>query len=425
MDFKSIFKTKARNKSVYPSLARSNGLSASYTTTNYKGISKEGYMANWIIFRCMQEIIRAATQLNFVVRQYKGDDVEDILNHPIEKLIKKPNKLYGKNELIKRAIAFYFLGGEAPFQKLMAGGNPKELYVYRPDQIKVRFTGDVDNPYTDIRYKERIPIEPKDFMLWKNFNPLDEWDGMGHGMAFLEPILRNGDLLNEMINWNTALLQNGGSLSGVFIMDPSLSDEDNFERTRKELEINHTGTENPGKWLLLDGISQYITTGTTPKDMDWLQGKESVMKDICIGIGVDPILIGFNESASYNNKNEAEKGLYTKLVIPLMQELADQLTIFLNLGENEFIAVDYDHIPVLQEDMKELYDKINKANDMTINEKRQARGLETVEGGDIIAPTGSYAIVDGKVYLPMNLISIDDNTSKTVSEGKEDKSFMY
>lgn len=422
MDFKSIFKTKDKNKNAYSSLVRSNGRSATYTTTNYKGIAKEGYMANWVIFRCMQEIIRAATQLDFVVKQYKGDEIEEILNHPVEQLIKKPNKLYGKNELIKRAISFYFLGGEAPFQRFVVGGKAKELYVYNPEQIKFSPTGNVDQPYGDIKYKERYSIEPKDFMLWKNFNPLDEWDGMGHGMAFLEPILRNGDLLNEMINWNTALLQNGGSLSGVLIMD-SMAGDDEYTRAEESLKTKHQGSENPGKYMLLQGITQYITTGTTPKEMDWLQGKESVMKDICIGIGVDPILIGFNESASYNNKKEAEKGLYTKLVIPLMQEMADQLNHFLMLQENEFIDVTYDNIPVLQEDMKELYEKINKANDMTINEKRQARGLEIVDGGDIIAPPSNYAIVDGKLYLPMNLISIDEEIPK--KGDKEDKGFMY
>jgi hypothetical protein len=102
------------------------------------------------------------------------------------------------------------------------------------------------------------------------------------------------------------------------------------------------------------------------------------------------------------------KALYTNVAIPLMQECGDCLGNFLGLEDNQFLEPDYSKIPVLQDDIKLLNDKLNN-NEMTINEKREARGLEKVKGGDIVAPQGSYAIVDGEVYLPMNLVSINDN----------------
>jgi hypothetical protein len=102
------------------------------------------------------------------------------------------------------------------------------------------------------------------------------------------------------------------------------------------------------------------------------------------------------------------KALYTNVAIPLMQECGDCLGNFLGLEDNQFLEPDYSKIPVLQDDIKLLNDKLNN-NEMTINEKREVRGLESVKGGDIVAPQGSYAIVDGEVYLPMNLVSINDD----------------
>lgn len=433
MKLSNVFELKAAagQSNLYTTIAQMKASAPRYSDVKYKAIATEGYMKNWIIFRCIQEIIRAAIQLDWKVMKYnaEGED-EEIKNHPIQQLIEKPNPLYGEAEMIKRAIAFYYIGGESPFVKISAGGSAKELYAYRPDKISFKSTGNVEEPYQEITYNasQMKSIQPEDFMLWKNFNPIDEWDGLGHGMSMTEPILKNGDLLNEMIDWNVSLLQNGGNLSGIIASESLLPDK-NYDRAKAELKNNHQGTKNVGKFLLLEGGSKYYSTSNSPKEMDWNTGKEGVMKDICIGIGVDPIIIGFNENASYNNKNEAEKGLYTKLVIPLMRELGDQLGPFLGIQEGEYLAVDYSKVPVLQEDIKQLNDRINTAKDLTINEKRKARGMEDIKGGDIIAPEGSFAIVDGKVYLPMNLISIDDEGSqnKQPQSTTQNKSadFMY
>jgi HK97 family phage portal protein len=431
MKLSNIFEMKKREKAMYSRILQYTGRSPRYSDVNYRAIAQEGYKRNWIIFRCVQEIMKAAVQLEWKVVKNTKDGEEEIINHPALQLIKKPNPLYGQSELIKRAVAYYFIGGEVPFHRVVTTKGVTELYNYRPDRVSFSSTGDVQKPYADIKYTSGniVDIEPENFMLWKNFNPLDEWDGLGHGMSMLEPILKNGDLLNEMVNWNISLLQNGGNLSGAMVVQETLPDEV-YERTKEELKTQHQGSKNVGKFLLLEGGATYVQTGTNPKDMDWEKGKNSSVLDICTGIGVDPIIIGINEHSSYNNKNEAEKGLYTKTVIPLMQELADQLTQFIELQEEEHLRIDYNNIPCLQEDIKEMAEVLAKAKDMTINEKRTKRGLEPVKGGDIIAPEGSFAVIDGKVYLPMNLIDIEEqnvDNGKTINnnKGKEDKSFMY
>lgn len=425
----NVFELKARSQeqSVYTQMMELRGHSPRYSDVNYRTIAKEGYMRNWIMFRCLQEIMRAAVQLNWKVMKYNNDgEVEEVKNHPIVQILEKPNPIYGQAELIKRLIAFYYIGGEAPIHKITtSAGEVKELYTYRPDRVSFTSTGRPEEPYAEIKYNggTLIDILSSNFLLWKNFNPLDEFDGLGRGMSMLEPILKNGDLLNEMTNWNVSLMQNGGNLSGVIAVEETLGDNE-YERATEQLKNKHQGSANVGKYLLLEGGAKYYSTGVNPKDMDWTNGKNSVMMDICIGMGVDPILIGFNENSSYNNKNEAEKGLYTKVAIPLMRELADQLNEFLKVGENEYIDIDYSHIPVLQEDMKEMAEILAKAKDMTINEKREKRGLKPIDGGDIIAPEGSFAIVDGKIYLPMNLVDISETQQPPTAEGKSED-FLY
>jgi len=418
---------------LYPHIVNLHGKNTpQYSDAKYRIIAKEGYAENWIIFRCLQEITQAAIQLKWTVcKKDKDGKKVPIPNHPVQMLLNKPNPLYSRAEFIRRAIVFYYLGGDAPIVRMAVRGGKlvKELYTYRPDKMSIGLTGKVDMPYTDIRYEGQNPkdFNPEDFTLWKCFNPLDEFDGLGRGMSPLKPILKNGDLLSAMLDWNVSLMQNGGQVSGVISVEefPTTGAR---ERATADLNAKYAGTRNVGKWMIVEGGKATVSqTGTNPKDMDWIKGKESTMRDICIGMGIDPIIIGFNEQSSYNNKSEAEKGLYTKSVIPLMQGLAGQLTPFLGLEDGEFIDTDYSEIPVLQEDIGKVNEKLNN-NYMEINEKRKARGLEDVEGGDIVAPEGSFAIIKGKVYLPANLIPVDDETSSSENPNNsqsQNKSFQY
>ena len=437
MKIPNIFERKQTSRDtsggLYPHIVQIHGKNTpQYSDAKYRIIAKEGYSENWIIFRCLTEIVQAAIQLNWnVCKKDKDGKKVPVLNHPAQAILDKPNPLYSRTEFIRRAITFYYLGGDAPLVRIAVrnGKLVKELYAYRPDKMSIGLTGKVDMPYTDVRYEGQNPqnFRPEDFTLWKHFNPLDEYDGLGRGMSPLKPILKNADLLNAMLDWNVSLMQNGGQVSGVISVG-EFPNNGARERAQADLNSKYSGTPNVGKWMLVEGDrTSVLQTGTNPKDMDWIKGKESTMRDICIGMGIDPIIIGFNEQSSYNNKSEAEKGLYTKSVIPLMQGLAGQLTPFLGLEDGEFIDIDYSEIPVLQEDIGKINEKLNN-NYMEINEKRKARGLENVEGGDIVAPEGSFAIIKGKVYLPANLIPVDDETSSSENPNNsqsQNKSFQY
>lgn len=424
---------KGNKHSAYSAAILNTGSELSVTDISYTSVSKQGYKRNWIIHRCLQEIARACSQIKFRVMKYNKDgELEELKGHPITQLLDKPNPLYSKSEFIKRAVIYRYIAGDAPIQRIKASGSVKELYVYRPDKVKIEPNlRDIDNPIKKVSYNNRL-LPAEDILLWKEFDVLDEYDGMGRGSSMLSPVLRNGDLLNEFLDWNIALLQNGGNISGVFSTEQNLT-EDEFTRGVEQIKAKYSGKNNSGKMALVSGGIKFIPTSTNPKDLDWTQGKKDSTTDICIGLGIDPIIIGLNESASYNNKNEAEKGLYTKTAIPLMQDLAESLQMFLGVQEGEILTIDYSEIPCLQEDMKEKAEIISKAADMTVNEKRAVRGLEPIEGGDVVVSGNNYAIVDGKLMLPMNLIELGEEDKeqphnsylgKKVEEGKS-QDFWY
>lgn len=431
MKFKDIFETKKSNSidDFYNREIQLNGQNTiQYTRTQYKAIANEGYCKNWIIYRCMNEIINAAVQLDLVVMRYnKNGEPEEVKNHPAQHVLENPNPATSQSDFIKKSWIYYYIGGDVPLVRTPVNNNKEvgEIDAYRPDLMTFELTGDIYHPYRNIRYKgyDAKEIEPENFLLWRNLDPLDDLSGIGRGLSPLKPLLRNGDLLSAMLDWNMSLLNNGGHSSGIITTEKSLT-EPQYKRSQATLNEQHGGKNKVGKWMLIDGGGKAFSITPSVKDMDWTEGKLQVMKDICVGFGIDPIIIGFNEQSSYNNKEQALKSLYTNKVIPQMREFADLLGPFLMLGEDEYLDVKYDKIPILQDDMKALSEKLSSNTFLTVNKKRTMMGDSEIKGGDVVV-NGPYAIVDGQLYLPANLLPVENTENSQSLNNSSQKSFLY
>lgn len=422
--------TKARKRKVdniYTAIGRGRGEYIRRTALDYPSISESVYKKNPVAFACLEQIARSCSMVHLAVskKNAKGE-VEVIENHDLQKLLQAPNNYYGYEEFIKRSVIYYYLGGEAPFeiQKYSFGYS---MIVVNPYFIQYSITGDAYQPYDCIKYlyNTNKTIVPEEFHIWKSFDPNDYLDGLGRGFPKVEPILYLIDQFNGTKEWFISILENGGSLDGVFSLDETL-DQEEFELAKKSVKTQYQGAKNVGGYLVLNGSAKFQATQQTGREMDFIEGEKNVIQQICIGCGVDPILIGHNEFSSYNNKKEAEPQFYKEIVLPLMKDLASSLTMrFRNLNylqSDEHISCITDHIEALQPDKMKLEERLMKADGMTINEKRKARGQEPVKGGDIITGQG-FTIVDGQTYIPLNMISLSEANAPVIEEGKKSLNF--
>jgi len=404
---KMALKALKLNNQIVTKILQSYGGIVKHTEVNYHNMSKEGY-TNFAVFACLDKIVKAAIAINWEVATYdKNGKTQVIPNHPLKLLMENPNPLQGQSKFLERAIKFYYIGGETFFHKIVVGGKPKELYCYRPDRCNIEFGTSADNPIKSFEYQAGYitKIDPSEILHWKTFNPLDQYDGLGRGISLLSPAARVIDQNNAIKQWNYSLMKNGAKKDGAFVTKEVLTQEA-YERGKDEIAAEYEGVNNVGGYMLLEGGADFREFSITPKDTDWLEGSKQSVVEICSALGVDPILIGYNEFSSYNNKLEAKKALYTETVIPLMKELADELAKFLELKNNEFFYFDYSDIQVLQENMKEKFDMVSDKTFMTENEKREYVGLGAEKGLDVYR-------------IPMSYIDIPKGTEIPSQEGSE------
>ncbi|MDX1922670.1 MAG: phage portal protein [Alphaproteobacteria bacterium] len=353
-----------------------------WTPRRYDALAEEGYRKNVVAWRCISEVARASASIPWLLYDTDHQELED---HPLKELLKHPNPLQGTAQFLESVFSYYQISGNVYIEAIRPneGSAPVELYVLRPDRMRV-IPGESGLPlgyeYQVSGRTVRWAADPftgaSNILHWKAFHPLDDW----YGMAPLEAAMTAIDQHNAASAWNQALLNQAARPSGALIYSPKdgptqLSDEQ-FRRLKEELEEHYQTPRNAGRPLILEGGLDWKEMGLTPKDMDWLAGRKRAAQDIALAFGVPDQLISISESQTYANMAEARLALYEETVLPLVQQFRGELNRWLTpmFDDTLRLEIDADEIPALAARRDMVWDKIGKADFLSRNEKRQAVG---------------------------------------------------
>jgi len=368
-----------------------------FTPTQYVKLSQEGYAKCVTAYRCIDLIAKNAANMPLILfRRTAGDD-QEIENHPILDLLRKPNPSQSGFEFFVDVSAYLNIAGNSYLEQV-AGSiskEPKELYALRPDRMAV-VAGSFGLPeafiYGTGGKSKKWEVDPvtgnSDILHIKYFNPINDW----YGLAPMEVAARSVDQRNAAEDHNLALLQNGARPSGLLAYEGKEGadmGEDQRVSIESQIRTKFSGPRNAGRVLLSGGGSGKFTwteMGMSPKDMDWLNSKTSNSSDICNAYGVPQQLVGIQSAQTFSNMREARLWLYEETALPHMRQILDGLNMWLVpfWGDDLYLDIDEDEISALGPRRDRVWDKVNKADFLTYNEKREAVGYDNVEGGDVI-----------------------------------------
>lgn len=269
-----------------------------WTPRNYASFAKEGYQSNVYVYACVRQIAMAVAGIPWIVyRKGRGGKVEELDDHPLAQLLESPNPWQGGSRFFENLAAFLMLSGNSYIEAVgPERGAPRELYVLRPDRMKVA-PGNAQQPVAEYQYTVggmTVTFRPEEILHLKMFNPLDDW----YGMSPIEAAARSIDQNNESRAWNMALLQNCARPPGALVTEHELTDEQ-FNKLKKEVQEHYAGSKNAGRPLLLEGGLDWKEMGLSPADMHWLEGLKLSAREIAIAFGVPPELIGDTANKTY------------------------------------------------------------------------------------------------------------------------------
>lgn len=351
---------------------------------NYDKLVKEGYAKNPYVYAAIRLVSTALGSIPWVL--YDGSkDRNEIADHEILRLIKRPNPYCGQAKFFEQFVTSMMISGACYIQRVGPDGNkpPAELWNLRPDLVKPT-AGDnvkpVKNYVYDIGAGKTQTIDPEYILQLKFYHPLSAYTGLSPLMVAAMAI----DQSNASKSWNVALLQNGGKPAGAFSTEADLN-EPEYNRLKDQIKDQTSGT-SVGKPLLLEGGLKYTQMSFSATDMDWLEGQKLSAREISVVFGVPPELLGDSSNKTYANYGEARKAFYEETVIPMAQWIRDEFNTWLVplFNPKYELDIDTDAIDALAEDQDKKYSRVGAADWLTINEKRAATGYDDIQGGDTI-----------------------------------------
>jgi len=328
-------------------------------------------------------------------------EIEEVTAHPVLDVLARPNGYYQTSyqQLVEAFVTYLMISGEVYEEPVgpdtgANAGVPREIYVL-PSQHFAPMAPVRGNPLPGFYYeggpRQTFTYDPDpaktEIYFHKLFNPSNPI----RGMSPMEAAMRSVDLNNESRAWNAGLMQNGGAPVGILTADgeTTLGQED-IDLIKTQYAEQHAGARNAGLPMVMGGL-KYQHIGYDPAKMMWGDTLTLSAREIAVVFGVPPEMLGDSATKTYSNYASARKALYMDTALPITDFMYGAWNSGWLKRFGDDLLLDYagDQIDALQEDVAQMYARLERASFLTENEKRVAAGWPAVEGGDVIlVPVG-------------------------------------
>lgn len=418
----NIFKKMFARKESRTVITFSKYGNVKWTPKNYTNYAEETYMKNVIAFRCMDYKAKSVASVPWKLFKQLEEGREMIKQHPIIELIKRPNPQYSWQVLMIRCLIYFDISGNSFFEKVSpdTGPNitiPQELYNLRPDKFKIEQNDKgqiIAYIYDNSEIFEVDPITGEsDIKHIKSFHPTNDiW-----GLSTTEPTAREIDSSNDATEWNKKVLENEGR-PGMIIMAGGGMNQKQYDRLEKHLRETYEGAANAGKTLILESTDKIDAKpyNWNPKEMDFIEGNRELARRVCLGYGVPPQLLGIPGDSTYSNYKEARQAFWEETVLFYLNLIKSELNNWFFPNEEEKLYIDFvlDDVPALEPKRTMLWDRAQKSDFLTVNEKREMVKYEKIEGGDVILTPATM--------IPLEMAGIQEEvTTEQEDEDEENK----
>jgi HK97 family phage portal protein len=362
-----------------------------------------------------------------------GIDVK-VLDHPMLRLLQKPNPHYTGVELWMATVVDWAANGDAYWYVIpSASGDPVELWWMPSWTMNPVGTPDVYLDHYDYTVNGKTTMLDPRYVVHFRYG-LDPQNDR-KGLSQLKSLLREVFTDNEAATFTAAILRNMG-VPGVIVSPDSAGatiDEDEAKDTKEAITANFTGVRR-GEPMVMTGATKVQQFGFNPQQLMLKELRRVPEERASAVTGIPAIVVGFGaglDRSTFTNMGEAKQTAYEAALIPMQRILAEKIRFDLLplwVGEDPFLSrfsFDLTKVRVFQEDLYRLAQRVDlafrggwmmrsearRALNLSVDEKRDnvfllpARSaLLGGEGDTVIAtstppPAGTAAIANGNGHV--------------------------
>jgi HK97 family phage portal protein len=244
-------------------------------------------------------------------------------DHPLAVLLRSPNPDLTDRTLIWGTVADLCIYGNAYWRKLVVG-NQKTLVPLPPYRVTPR-GGDLVTPSAyDFWQMGAGPLRfsRDEVVHFKLYDPEDRRIGSSKLEA-----LRN-ILLEEIgaSSFRRGFWRNHAELEVVLKHPGSLS-ETAATRLATDFDNRHRGAANASRTVVLEEDMGIETISVTPKDAEFIQGREFVLEATARVFNLPLSLLGLTETATFASQREFRKQLFTEVLPPYYELIQSEIEL--------------------------------------------------------------------------------------------------
>jgi HK97 family phage portal protein len=272
----------------------------------------------------VSNVAKRASTVKFEVKKLEGEKTTQIDNHPFEQLLRKPNPLQSCFEFFEATYAYRKLTGNAYWwlNKSTPTAQPAEMWILPPNKIKpvpdknMFIKGYMYDPGDGTE----MPLEPWEVMHFKEFHPNNPFVGLSPVESIAAQAV--GDM--KAAEYNAQFFEGGARMPNVLAFADPIAD-DEWEKLKREAKEKGNKRETMFLRNTGAGAVQYIQSGITQKDMEFLQGRQFTKEEIfaLFAPGLASILA---INATEANAKTGENTLMSLAIYPMQVSMAEKIT---------------------------------------------------------------------------------------------------
>lgn len=328
-----------------------------------------GAVASICLFRLMTDFPQAPLT---VYRVTTGDRRDPVPDHPLVRLLGRPNPAWSRTQLWSWTTYVYNAHGNAYWRKIRAGdpdtGNVIEVWPVSPERcVPVREKGSANfidyylHKWGASRSEEQR-IAPHNMVHFK-FGPSDANHMVG--ISRLRRVLREICTDEQAARFMLNILSNNAVIGGVAVLPPEVTlTTEQKEEMKAALQARYSG-DNVGSWGVIDGGGKLETIGFDPKQLDLSVLTNQAEALICAVLGVPAQVAGIPaglEHQTFANFDQAQESYVELTLLPQYAEHAEtidhQLLPDFSARPDESAGFDTRQMRALQEDQGALSTRV-------------------------------------------------------------------
>lgn len=298
-------------------------------------------------------------------------------NHPINRLIKRPNKHLTSFQFRWTMQALLELNGNA-FARIVrnpATYRPEELIIVKPSAVTIEQTVNDEIFYNFYDRGKYYHVPFTDMIHLRNFS----CDGL-KGISPIQTGKENLALAVAAQEFEASFFGNGAHLTGYLTYPGKLKKEQKLN-IKESWETKYAGYRNTGRTPVLESGMEYKRIGLTPKESMLDDSRRLSIEDISRWFNVPLYMLSALDKMSFNNIEQIARDFVNKSLRPNATNWQEEINMKL-LRHDEIMTHEsgFDFTELLKGDSEKMGEFIRtmiNAGVMSIDDGRKMLSLNT------------------------------------------------